>query len=115
MSGLPTLRVRESLHIQKIEEFKAIVAELKPQSLLIKNMDLNIKKEDIETLNNDIELLINTQKILKEESLLNRVQLKIKSIQRDKNRRDRINNLTVNVQPPNYDDIVHDMERQHLN
>ena len=113
MSGLPTLRVRESIHLQKIQEFKSIIEELKSQTVILKNVDLNINREDIEKLENDIELLINLKKVLREENLLFRVQQKIKSLQRNRIRRERIYNLSMNVEPPSYNE-VEEMDLLHI-
>ena len=40
MSGLPTLRVRESIHLQKIEELKNHIKDVQPQTLIMKKTNL---------------------------------------------------------------------------
>ena len=107
MSGLPTLRMRESLHIRKIQEFEAIIASLKPQATLLRAVLLeNLNHEDIDGLYIDIELLKTLQKLMKERFLLKRISQKIKVLMRERVRRDRINNLTVTVALPSYDEVL---------
>ena len=105
MTGLPTLRVRESIHIQKIRELSNIVEELRPLSIIMRNSTIELHEEHIESINNDIEILKKIQTILKEQLLLRKVQQKITGIRRERNRRERINNITVNVEPPPYNEI----------
>ena len=53
------------------------------------------------------------QKVIKEEKLLRRVRQKLSAIQRERNRRDRLNNLTVNVEaPPAYEEVI--QHHQHM-
>ena len=74
MAGVPTLRVRESIHVQNI------INELIPQSVIMINNNINITEENVENISNDIEILINLQKVIKEEILLRRVRQKLSVI-----------------------------------
>ena len=113
MAGVPTLRVRESFHLQKIRELRNIIAELLPQSVIMINNNTNISEENVENIVNDIEILTNMQKVIKEEKLLRRVRQKLSAIQRERNRCDRLNNLTVNVEaPPAYEEVI--QHHQHM-
>ena len=100
MSGLPTLRVRESIHIQKIREYDQIIQEQKNESLIFKQYVGEISIEDVEKIRVDIDILNNLHKKLQEQIYLKRIGQKIRVIQRERLRVQRISNLTVNVEPP---------------
>ena len=62
--------------------------------------------EHVEQISNDVEVITNVEKMLKETILLHKIQQKITIIQRNRLRNERINNLTVNIQPPTYNEAM---------
>ena len=106
MAGLPTLHVRETIHAQKIAEFERILHDLRPTTVVMKHYNGNIGEADIANINNDIDYLRTMQNYLKEKRLLHHIQQKIRIRRRERDRQNRLNNLTVNVEPPTYEQVV---------
>ena len=53
-----------------------------------------------------MKIITNLRKILKEEKSLQKVRYQILIQQRERDRRTRFNNLTVDINPPRYEDII---------
>ena len=114
MAGLPTLKVRQSVHEQKIFEMRENITQLKPRSLIMKNFSGVILSKHIEELQVDIEILTCQIRILREEILLKRINQKIKVIEREHNLRDRINNINIRVDPPSYEESIAEHDHEHV-